>query len=261
MKQERYLAKSYVNRNHKYSIAAEQHYVFLLIYDPCTIFSSGTEVLCPSGSLYVMRPETTATILCSGVADEPFAAALFVTPETLEEISESNVKFIDELANVPAAGMRCSIYCATFAISKNLVDNLNALQFTGYEYGRNVYIKGILSILMVYFVRAVRNDATILLKGGESAVSLEAVSAYISKHITEEITLEMLANEFFIDKSYLNRKFKEATGMTLHRYIIRTKLQLCQQYIVKGVPLSQVYSLVGIGGYNNFFRAFKREFG
>lgn len=260
-KQDIYLTKAYANTGQKANLTTNDHYVFILVNEQCTISFNENDITCPVGSLYVLRPDTSAAIICNGGIEDTFATALYIPLNTLGELSDSTVNFPGELSSIPAEGMSCCLYCSTFAIAKNLVENLNALQFVGYEYGRSIYVKGILSILLVYFVRAIRNESTIILKGGKSTISLEAVCAYISKHIAEDITLERLANVFFIDKSYLNRQFKKATGMTLHRYIIRAKLQLSQQYIVKGYPLSEIYNLVGIGGYNNFFRAFKREFG
>lgn len=262
MIQESYLSKKFTSGNRKNAVTSGNYYVFILIFEQCSVISAdGAEIICPEGSLYVIKPGTSVSVMCSGSSSEPFAVALYISCAVLDEISEGDVNFTAEFSAVPARGQLCSVYCSTFAVSKNLVENLASLQFSGYEFGREIYVKSILSILAVYFVRATRNDLALIRKGGKHSVSLEAVCAYISKHIAEEISLETLANEFFIDRSYLNRKFKEATGMTIHRYIIRAKLQLCQKYITRGVPLSEVYRLVGIGGYNNFFRAFKREFG
>ena len=36
---------------------------------------------------------------------------------------------------------------------------------------------------------------------------------------------------------------------------------MCKKYILEGLPITEVYKMVGFGGYNHFFRAFKKEFG
>ena len=84
---------------------------------------------------------------------------------------------------------------------------------------------------------------------------------YIHAHLTEEITLDDLEKQFFVSKYHILREFKKATGQTLHGYIVKNKLELCQKYIAEGFPITEVYKLGGFGGYNHFFRAFRQEYG
>ena len=49
------------------------------------------------------------------------------------------------------------------------------------------------------------------------------------------------------------------TGETPHSYIVKSRLDLCRHYIEQGKSIHEVYELGGFGGYNHFFRAFKKE--
>ena len=51
------------------------------------------------------------------------------------------------------------------------------------------------------------------------------------------------------------------TGETPHAYIVKARLDLCRRYIEQGKSIREVYELGGFGGYNHFFRAFKKEYG
>nr|WP_243424126.1 AraC family transcriptional regulator [Gemmiger formicilis] len=84
---------------------------------------------------------------------------------------------------------------------------------------------------------------------------------YIGTHLTEDLSLEALEKRFSVSRRHIQRRFKAATGLTVHEYIIRMKLERCKPYILQGLPISQVYRLTGFGGYNHFFRAFRKEFG
>ena len=41
----------------------------------------------------------------------------------------------------------------------------------------------------------------------------------------------------------------------------KSRLDLCRKYIEQGKSIHEVYQLGGFGGYNHFFRAFRKEYG
>ncbi|MDU5658214.1 MAG: AraC family transcriptional regulator, partial [Clostridium perfringens] len=80
-------------------------------------------------------------------------------------------------------------------------------------------------------------------------------------NITEEISLNNLEKRFYVSKFHISREFKKATGLTVHRYIVKAKLDFCKKLIEEGKPIADVAHICGLGSYNNLFRAFKKEFG
>ena len=49
----------------------------------------------------------------------------------------------------------------------------------------------------------------------EGALQISAVLEYLQAHLSEKLTLERVATEFFISKYYLSHCFKEATGFSV----------------------------------------------
>lgn len=96
---------------------------------------------------------------------------------------------------------------------------------------------------------------------GDNRLALDQVFRYIHTHLTEEITLETLEREFFVSRHHLIREFKRRTGQTVHRYIVKARLDLCREYLSQGYSINEVYRMGGFGGYNHFFRAFKQTYG
>lgn len=94
-----------------------------------------------------------------------------------------------------------------------------------------------------------------------SRLALDDIFIFIKHHLYEEISLERLEKEFFISKYHISREFKRQTGITVHQYIVKAKLDLCKRLLEKGYPMTEIYKICGLGNYNNLFRAFKREFG
>ena len=98
---------------------------------------------------------------------------------------------------------------------------------------------------------------------GENRMSelINEVIEYIEEHITEELSLESIANQFFISKFHLAREFKKYSSVSLHQYIKLKRLILAKEYILKNTAILDVYALCGFGDYSNFFRAFKQGYG
>lgn len=84
---------------------------------------------------------------------------------------------------------------------------------------------------------------------------------YIDDHITENLTLDSIADAFFISKYHISHVFTENSSISLHQYIIKKRLNLCVNAIVSGTDISEAYLLCGFKDYSSFYRAFKKEYG
>lgn len=84
---------------------------------------------------------------------------------------------------------------------------------------------------------------------------------YINDHLTDELSLEMLSQRFYISKTHLLRLFKKATGTTVWEYITIKRLFLARERITSGLQPTDVYSQCGFKDYTTFFRAYKQHFG
>ncbi len=86
------------------------------------------------------------------------------------------------------------------------------------------------------------------------------ILGYINEHYNENLTLDDLANRFFVSKYHLSREFQRLVGTTVHRYIVQKRLVMAKQMLSTGKPSSEVYQNCGFGDYSNFYRAFKAEY-
>ncbi len=86
------------------------------------------------------------------------------------------------------------------------------------------------------------------------------ILTYINEHYSEDLSLDLLANKFFISKYHLSREFQRLVGTSVHRYIVLKRLVMAKQMMSEGMPSSLVYQHCGFGDYSNFYRAFKGEY-
>ncbi len=84
---------------------------------------------------------------------------------------------------------------------------------------------------------------------------------YIERHLDEELTLDRLAGKFYVSKYHIAHIFKQNLGLSVHQYIMKKRLAMCQAAILSSMNISEAYLLCGFKDYSSFFRAFKREYG
>ncbi len=117
----------------------------------------------------------------------------------------------------------------------------------------------LLAQVLVALNRLVRQSAGEENKSGQDT-TVYSVLGYINEHYSENLTLDDLANRFFISKYHLSREFQRLVGTSVHRYIIQKRLVMAKQMLSEGKPSSEVYQQCGFGDYSNFYRAFKAEY-
>lgn len=94
----------------------------------------------------------------------------------------------------------------------------------------------------------------------ESDSAVYSVLTYINEHYNEDLSLDYLANRFFISKYHLSREFNRLVGTSVHRYLIQKRLAMAKQMMSGGMASTEVYQHCGFGDYSNFYRAFKAEY-
>ncbi len=88
------------------------------------------------------------------------------------------------------------------------------------------------------------------------------VANYIQRHMSEPITTERMAEELFLNRSYLSRKFKEETGETLTAFIQKEKTEEAKRLLrYSDKPLTAIGSYLGFSSASHFSRVFKANVG
>lgn len=85
--------------------------------------------------------------------------------------------------------------------------------------------------------------------------------AHIEQHISEEISLQHLAETFHHNGTYISRCFKKITGISLQQYILRKRVTLAKKYLCEGCSPYDACILSGFNDYSNFSRTFSKQAG
>lgn len=89
--------------------------------------------------------------------------------------------------------------------------------------------------------------------------SLQDVKEYIDLHYKEKLLLDDLAEQFYINKYYLTRVFKEQFGLSIGQYIMQQRITQGKQLLrFSDYSIEQIASLCGMEDANYFSRAFRK---
>lgn len=186
---------------------------------------------------------------------------LVITTELLNILSDEDVNLAKSFNSVSFGCNVVNANTETTMLIKNILKKLYRSKENKHEFAESIYIKSMLSIVVVMILRSCIYAQSKQKIKRNTPFLIDDIFAYISNHITEEISLDCLEREFYISKFHISREFKKLTGTTLHKYIVKAKLDLCKKLIEEGKSITDIAQICNLGSYNNLFRVFKKEFG
>ena len=207
------------------------------------------------GDLYIIPPDIPHGAACydSKVYDR---LVVNVREDLLRELSsddtdlsvflQGNTKEKVKVVNLNAKAQKRLI---------QMVEEMPQVEEGERAFGHDVEIKARAAIFLVELNRFVSEFHK--QEGKKTQPKLvENIVDYIAEHLTEPITLEILANQFFITSKYISSVFHKNMGMTLREYIISKRVEYAKKLLSEGKNVSEACELSGFGDYSNFIRTF-----
>ena len=88
--------------------------------------------------------------------------------------------------------------------------------------------------------------------------SLNNILSYIENNPTGYLTLDSIAKNCYISKSWLTHIFKQHLNVAPKQYINYKKIIYAQRLIRTGTSPTEAFSLIGYNDYSTFFRQYKK---
>lgn len=89
---------------------------------------------------------------------------------------------------------------------------------------------------------------------------VSSVMDHVGSNLEADLSLDALAETFFVSKYYLSRQFKKGTGLNLHEYVLKKRLLRSKDLLSIRGSAQSVYRMCGFTSYTHFLRCFKQEF-
>lgn len=129
-------------------------------------------------------------------------------------------------------------------------------------FGDTVLRDALFTQFMIYINRIfLRTSSSPDKKTYSSDTQVEQLLKYINRNLSENLSIDQLAERFFFSKYHMMRKFKNETGYTIHNYITSKRLLMARSLISQGIPVMKAAQASGFHDYTTFVRAYKKQFG
>jgi two-component system response regulator YesN len=96
-------------------------------------------------------------------------------------------------------------------------------------------------------------------KNEEISNPVDKTKKYIENHISEEISMDDIAQNVHLNPDYLTRIFKKEVGVSISRYIIYRKMDIAKRMLLEtDESIGEIALKVGYYNYSSFNRIFTK---
>ena len=212
------------------------------------------------GDLMLINPQEFHRPIVTGDTAIYERIVLWINQEYLENLAQN--RFLSRCFD-KASPTHTNLLHPSAAARASLHDRLAQLvrEYYSNEPGADTCATGLFLQFMTEVNRmALRADARREAQQ-ESSPLVSRVLTYIREHYRDELSLDALAQQFYVSKYHLSHEFSHEVGIGVYRYILLHRLSMARQLLASGGSPGEVCVHCGFKDYTSFFRAFKAEYG
>lgn len=190
---------------------------------------------------------------------------LYFRPEYIATLSSSETDLLECFFFRPFPDPQ--ILCPAkneLSLLLHLLDKICVLQKSPFQkiYGQDLFLKFLLGELLLHINGIYRSSHHITNDNFTASYRLiYALINFIHQNLAEDLSLEKLAQHFFINKYHLCVLFKKVTGTSPSQYIIHCRMIKAKELLSHKIPVETVCGLIGYNNLSHFSRTFKRHTG
>lgn len=130
------------------------------------------------------------------------------------------------------------------------------------RFGRELVSNGLLLQLLITIARSMEDAAARFVPPivPKDERILEMLR-YMDAHLTEDLSIDLLADAFFISRYHMMRLFRQETGYTIHSYLQERRLLYARDLMRQGSSATDSCFQAGFRSYSSFTRAYAKHFG
>lgn len=125
----------------------------------------------------------------------------------------------------------------------------------------SLYQRTLLQQFLIFLNREMKKESVHFVDTSRCNKKVVDIIQYINNHLADEISIDSLAEKFYISKYHMMRQFKAETGYTVGSYMNQKRLLMARELLKQGEPVTKVYLDTGFNDYSTFIRAYKNLFG
>lgn len=187
---------------------------------------------------------------------------IYVSPDFLARWERQSRDKVNLSSCFNLAKQNSSVMQQTPGTTHDLLFHMDKLEKTAHAAGfaNSLYTEILFIEFMILINRALIDHELISLESASYDDKIQEIITYINKNLDSDLAIEKLAKISYLSKFHLMRKFKAATGYSLHQYIKSKRLLLARDLLKTTLSITAISSEVGFSDYSTFSRAFKEMF-
>lgn len=233
---------------------------FLLSGDVTYLIESKIVHVMP-GDLLLISPRELHQVIIRPEMSVYERYVLWVDPQVIQRLSSQHSDLLAGLDPTrPGYGNQLRLKPEDRSRVQSLLDML-AREANSDSYGSDLLRESLLTQLLVTINRLVSQQGSWMDEDTRTNRAVTQVMNYVNLHYSEPLSLDMLAEQFYVSKYHLSHEFNRQVGTSVYHYIQKKRLLIARQLLAQGKKPSEVYSSCGFSDYTGFYRAFKSEYG
>lgn len=163
-----------------------------------------------------------------------------------------------------SAGLPETIYCyySLVAVLQGFMQE-SGLDGSGkfsYVFGSRDGIDSVLSRVCEWFCEA--SDEANRRQRQRGRLDIGQVKQYISENYDKNLSLQSVADHFYVSREYLSRSFKAEYKESFSEYLLSCRMERAKQLLVEyNIPIKEVWRMLRFVDQTHFYKCFKRYFG
>ena len=98
--------------------------------------------------------------------------------------------------------------------------------------------------------------------GNTDGRTISSITRYLQEHLSEEISLSVLAEEFHLNPQYISQLFKSEIGVGFLTYLTNMRLEKAKKLLVStALSVAEIAEQCGYSDYRVFTKVFKKTEG
>ena len=126
------------------------------------------------------------------------------------------------------------------------------------EFGGDIAARGDLIRILISIGRTLYREALPPVPKDDKILQ---ILRYVDEHLAEDVSVDDLADRFFISKFHMMRRFKAEVGVTIHQYQSEKRLLTAREMLRAGTGATDACFASGYRSYSAFARAYVKTFG
>ncbi|MDQ0203148.1 AraC family transcriptional regulator [Pectinatus haikarae] len=259
-----YLAQQFkIFRIRDYLVPLKFHYH---AFHKIILFISGSVTYTVEGKSYPLMPRD-IIFVSAGEIHRPLPTGnelyerivIYISPEILQKYSHSDENLA---ACFTSAAKHSSVMHLPPGKSHDLTFHVKKLEQNFYAKGfaNDLYSEILFVEFMILLNRALLSHEIDEMHAAVYDKKVLPILKHINDNLFTDLSIDILSGKFFISKFHMMRRFKKATGYSIHQYITNKRLLRARAMIHSDIPLTKICFDCGFHDYSTFSRAFKDVF-